>query len=174
MSGKKSPGKLSLPKEIAPQENCPTGKLPLGKMLPKNRFTSLSLLLTLSYNCSFLNSFRGVSCFGFPKFPRKSICNGFPRQKLSKISQFSRASSTVSTETNVTDKIILNIFGVAMQTKLKSLMVFCTQEKKLMSSHFEVQLSSDRAVPRYYQKFPQNYPRRTSFFKIAFNRGQSF
>ena len=111
---KSPPENCPSPRKLPPQENCPTGKLPLGKMLPKNRFTSLSLLLTLSYNCSFLNSFRGVSCFGFPKFPRESICNGFPRQKLPKISQFSRASSTVSTETNVTDKIILNIFGVAM------------------------------------------------------------
>ena len=111
---KSPPENCPSPSKLLPQENCPTGKLPPGKMLPKNRFTSLSLLLTLSYNCSFLNSFRGVSCFGFPKFPRESITNGFPRQKLSKISQFSRASSTVSTETNVTGKIILNIFGVAM------------------------------------------------------------
>ena len=101
---KSPPENCPSPSKLLPQENCPTGKLPPGKMLPKNRFTSLSLLLTLSYNCSFLNSFRGVSCFGFPKFPRESICNGFPResicngfprQKLSKISQFSRASSTV-------------------------------------------------------------------------------
>ena len=55
-----SPSKLPPPQEKCPpehfpQENCPTGKLPPRKMLPKNRFTSFSLLLTLSYNCSFLN-----------------------------------------------------------------------------------------------------------------------
>ena len=43
--------------------------------------------------------------------------------------QETRASSTVSNETNVAIKIILNISGVAMQTKLKSLMALSTQEK---------------------------------------------
>ena len=49
------PPQEKCPPEHFPQENCPTGKLPPRKMLPKNRFTSFSLLLTLSYNCSFLN-----------------------------------------------------------------------------------------------------------------------
>ena len=48
--------------------------------------------------------------------------------------QETRASSTASSETNRTDKIILNIFGVAMKKKLKSRMVFSTQEKNSWSA----------------------------------------
>ena len=40
-----------------------------------------------------------------------------------------KASSTTFWETNRGDKIILNIFGAAMYTKLISRMVLSTQEK---------------------------------------------
>ena len=60
------PGKL--PSRKLPPREMPPKKiaLPPGKMPPKNCFTSFSLLLTLSYSCSFLSifivtSFRGVS-----------------------------------------------------------------------------------------------------------------
>ena len=42
-----------------------------------------------------------------------------------------KASSTTSCETNRGDNIILNIFGVAMYSKLISRMVLSTQEKSL-------------------------------------------
>ena len=56
--------------------------------------------------------------------------------------QETRASSTVSSEINRAHTIILNISGVAMQTKLKSRMVHSIQEK-----------SSRAATSRY--SFPQ-------------------
>ena len=70
VSGKIPPGKKPLRK--LPQRKLPPGKLtpencpPSGKMPPKNCVTSFSLLLTLSYSCSFLSfltvtSFRNVS-----------------------------------------------------------------------------------------------------------------
>ena len=49
-----------------------------------------------------------------------------------------RASSTVYSERNRADKIILNIFGVAILKKPKSHMVLSVQEKNLVSGHFEV------------------------------------
>ena len=52
--------------------------------------------------------------------------------------QETRASSTIYSETNRAEKIILNIFGVAILKKLKSHMVLGAQEKNLVSSHFEV------------------------------------
>ena len=51
-----------------------------------------------------------------------------------RIFQETRASSIVSSETNRADKIILNVFGIAMYTKLKSCMVFSTQEKSLWAA----------------------------------------
>ena len=51
-----------------------------------------------------------------------------------RIFQETRASSRDSSETNRVDKIILNIFGVAMYTKLKSCMFFSTQEKSLWAA----------------------------------------
>ena len=52
--------------------------------------------------------------------------------------QETRASSTVYSETNRADKIILNIFGVAILKNPKSHMVLSVQEKNLVSGHFEV------------------------------------
>ena len=48
--------------------------------------------------------------------------------------QETRASSTVSSETNRAVKIILNMSGVGMQVKLKSRMVLSTREKSLWAA----------------------------------------
>ena len=61
-----------------------------------------------------------------------------------------KASSTTSCKTNRGDKIILNIFGAAMYTKLISRMVFSKQEKKLVNSHFAAQLPSE--ITENYQE----------------------
>ena len=60
LSPRKLPPRKIAPRKIAPPEICP----PPGKLPPKNCFASFSLLLTLSYSCTFLSSltsFRDVS-----------------------------------------------------------------------------------------------------------------
>ena len=74
-----------------------------------------------------------------------------------------KASSASSCEANRGDKIILNIFGVAMYTKLISGMVLSTQQPLW-----------GIAVLGDYRKFPGNYSRRSNFFKIGFSHEQSF
>ena len=59
-----------------------------------------------------------------------------------------KASNTISCEANRGDKVILNTFGVAMQTKLISCIVLSTQEKSLSTIFLryscpQIELSSE-------------------------------
>ena len=92
----------------------------------------------------------------------------------SHIFQGRKASSTVSSETNRAEKIIPNIFIIAMQTKLKIRMVLSTQEKSLVSSHFKIQLPSDTAVLRVLPKTPWNLPMTKQLFEDYFQSWTEF
>ena len=74
-----------------------------------------------------------------------------------------RGSSIISCKENRAHKIILNISGVAIQTKLITHMVLSTHEK-LLNSNFEVELSSNRAVLGNYLQLPGNYPQHNNFY----------
>ena len=85
-----------------------------------------------------------------------------------------KASSTVSFETNRGKKIILYILGVAMYTKLISRMVLRTQEKSSLTallrySYPQIELSSK--ITRDSQETIHNA---ATFLKIGFSYGQSF
>ena len=61
-----------------------------------------------------------------------------------------KASSTTSCETNRGDNIILNIFGVAMYSKLISRMVLSTRRKS--SSTATLRYSCPRRLPKFPKK----------------------
>ena len=79
-----------------------------------------------------------------------------------------KASSTTSCETNRGDNIILNIFGVAMYSKLISRMVLSTRRKS--SSTATLRYSCPRRLP----KFPKKLFTTQQLFKVGFSHGQSF
>ena len=85
--------------------------------------------------------------------------------------QETSASNTVSSEANRADKIILNTFGVAMYTKLKSRMVLNTQEKNLREATLRYscpQIEFSLEITGDYRKFPENYPKCSNFFQNCF------